>query len=67
MSDIFDHESDVWESLENDSEPTYYPKPVKCKYCGMKGLSWKEVERNKWRLFKYNTKIVQLELHACKL
>lgn len=67
MSDIFDHEADAWDSLNDDYwEPiNYTPKSVTCKYCGLKRLKWKQLSDGKWRLHFYDSKTVSLKLHTC--
>ena len=68
MSDIFDHEADAWDSLNDgfDEPSNWAPKPVTCRYCGEKGLRWKKLNEG-WRLHSYDSKVVGLVLHACKL
>jgi hypothetical protein len=65
MSDIFNHESDAWDSLLFGDEPVnFYPKPITCRRCGERGLSWKKLDEG-WRLHKYDKDQIKLVLHVC--
>lgn len=66
MSDIFNHEADAWDSLNDGYDEPINPSPKKfsCKRCGKSGLQWKLTTVG-WRTHIFDVKELRLKQHIC--